>query len=572
MATYDPKDSGTKNATDPDDSDIKEASDLGRETIANLNREFDGEEEKSSTSSNMFDNISVQTTFELNGIRFVPKKGRGRNKKTLLHPKAKRKSQTEEQRMKLIESIQSKQQATLFHAITISVNDPEKMTNTYSLANIMAENQRNLAKYDLLDVFTIIYPKKGCFEEYHPQEGELELDPLHGGLKTKKLFEDYLRITPEEVAESSKYYSLYVPEDQRTQEDLDWSLAYYEKNVKPELYSKVYGVMLRYEPDAQGGPLFLKLLLDRVTTSGESTLKAMLNTLKTYSIKTSCAGEDVDKVAGIFSSIIDNIDALSNGELPTDTVDSLLNLFQTTSVPVFNSKFKKLQEDLADAEINSEIDPNYRLRVNNTTSLGNTLHSARYVLTYAERTYRRLVKGGEWDACLQKVPGKAGFIAQQPRQFSHDEDKNANNRSKSNNNTCFNCGEVGCRLETCPHPRDEERIAANKAKHPTFIRLKKQREKWRAPEPRENNKRVIEGTPYTWNPKGGKFGRGRWIPDDTPHDGQPNDGGPPQVHFTNSDISAGEMSSLTGQTRTQEERRLYLHMVIQNAQKEISSL
>ena len=421
-----PTNSGTVDV----DADALEVKD-NQSTISALNHLYD-EEQKTPDGT-----YSLSSTIELNGIRFVPKKGPGRKKKTLLHPKAKRGSLTEEQRMKLIESIQAKQQ-TKFHAITISINDPEKMTNTYSLSNLLAENQRNLAKYDLLDVYIIIYPRKGCFEEYHPNEGELQMDNKNGKLKSKSLFNNYLRLTPEEVAESSKYYSLFIPAEQRRQEDLDWSMAYYEKNVEADLYTKVYGSMLKYELDAQGGPLFLKLLLDRVSTSGESTLKSMMNTLKTYSIKTSCAGEDVKKVTSIFTAIVENIEALSNDKLPMDTVDGLLNLFQTTSVPIFNSKFKKLQEDLADAEINSKIDPNYRLRVRNTTALQNDLHSAKYVLNYAERTYRRLVKDGQWDACLQKTPGKSGFVMQ-PTQFSSDGTSSRADASHNtgNNNTCF---------------------------------------------------------------------------------------------------------------------------------------
>ena len=538
--------------------------------IKDLNSIFNEDDKSIESSTN-----TVQT-LTLNGLTFVPKRGKGRTKKTLLHPKIKRKDLTEEQRMKLIETIQSKQQ-TKYHAITISINDPEKMTTTYSLANLLKENQRNLAKYDLLDPYNIIYPETGCFEEFHPNEGTLRTDTGTEGYKTSNLFADYLRITPESVAASSKYYSIFVPDDHRYQEDLEWSLAYYEKNVEPDLYSKVYSTMMRYETDAHGGPLFLKLLLDRVTTSGESTLKALQNTLRTYVIKSSCPGEDVEKVAEIFAAVIDNIDALSNGTLPAETVSDLLNLFQTTSVPAFNTKFERLSEDLSDAEINDEIDLNYRLRESNTSALSNDRRSADYVLHYAERTYRRLVKNGKWDACLQRLPGKAGFVMQQPDKFVQDAKPPPTNNGGGG--ACFNCGSTEHRLQQCPLPRDEARIAKNKANHPTWSRILKQKEKWQPPKAHENNKRVIDGKPHTYDPKGGRLGRGRWIEDITPSDGQPNGGSPPTVALAASDLS-NDISSVTGPITfqgerpptTKHERKIYYHMMLENARNELASL
>ena len=532
---------------------------------------FSSEEGKDTVPSTEVKETTMSPTIKLNGVTFVPKRREERSKKTLLHPKGDRGTLNAEQRMKLLENIQAKQQ-TQFHSITISVNDPEKMTNTYSMATLLAENQRNLAKYDLLDVYNIVFPKENSFVINDPNEGALQTHVTAGVLKfkNKHLFEEYLRLTPEAVADSSKYYSLYTPEDKRYREDLDWSLAYYEKNVESELYSKVYSTMMRYELDSHGGPLFLKLLLDRVTTSGDSTLKSLTRTLKTYSIKKNCKGEDVDKVSGMFMAILENIDALSDGALPTDTVDDLLALFQTTSIPEFNSKFKHLQEELADAEINNEIDPNYRLRVFHTSTLSNDLHSAKYVINYAERTYRRLLKDGTWDNRMQQPPGVSGFIgqAQQPNVFTPSTTgtvPSTGSRPKGTaTGTCFNCEQPNCSLGTCPHPRDEERIARNKAKHPVWIRLKQQRHRWRPPEPTENNKRVINGVPHTWNPS---IKRGRWVPDATPlaQDQSPSES--PSIALTASDITEP-----TASTSSTAQRRLALHLTIQQAQDELMNL
>jgi hypothetical protein len=134
---------------------------------------------------------------------------------------------------------------------------------------------------DLLDVYNIVFQKKSCFKDQDPEEGQLEEETTVDGnkIKTMNPFDNYLKLTPEQVALSLRYYSVFVPEANCYYEDLDWSLAYYEKNVEPDLFTKVHGTMLKYDPDSQGGPLFLKLLLDRVSTSGDSTLKALVRLL-----------------------------------------------------------------------------------------------------------------------------------------------------------------------------------------------------------------------------------------------------------------------------------------------------
>ena len=57
----------------------------------------------------------------------------------------------------LLKMVQGKQQQ-LYSAISISVNDPEKLLNHYSLSKLNKECRRNLAKYDLLAPFTIVFP------------------------------------------------------------------------------------------------------------------------------------------------------------------------------------------------------------------------------------------------------------------------------------------------------------------------------------------------------------------------------------------------------------------------------
>jgi len=90
--------------------------------------------------------------------------------------------------------------------------------------------------------------------------------------------------------------------------------------------------MLNFDLNAYGGPLFLKLLLDQVTTTSEANLKQPILIIDIYRIKISCPGEEISKVVDVFTAIYENIVSLSNGELHIDSVKNLLKVLQTTSV------------------------------------------------------------------------------------------------------------------------------------------------------------------------------------------------------------------------------------------------
>ena len=77
-------------------------------------------------------------------------------------------------------------------------------------------------------------------------------------------------------------------------------------------------------------------------------------TTTTYDIKTMNTGEDIIEVVKLLSSITDTIIGLHNNSedpLPELYVQKLLKVFQTTSVDVFNSTFRKLEDDLQYAHV-----------------------------------------------------------------------------------------------------------------------------------------------------------------------------------------------------------------------------
>ena len=475
---------------------------------------------------NMTSNV---ITYSLNGKTYTVKEtATPKVAKEAHYPKTERKDYKKKERMELLDKIQAKQQRDLFKSLTVSVNDPQKMTTTRSLVELLTENKRNLQKYDLLDVYTIVFPKEGCFQTGNNNYRQLVEED--GTVKTNDLFVNYLKLTTADVAASNKWFNAFAPDDAQANTDLDWSLAYYEKNVDADLYSKVHTKMSKHPIDEQGGPLFLKIMLDLVTTSAEANLRAIEVVLDTYKIKTSCPGEDIETVVGLFTAIFDTLGSLRDGELPADSVKKLLGIFQTTSVDDFNSQFETLEKAYVQAGIRYQLDSEFGIR-SSSSDLKNNMKSAKYTLAYAEKAYRDLLQSGHWDKALQQTPGESAFFSQGNTDGRQPEQPLDFRRNRNTVGPCHNCGSTTHQLNQCPHPIDEARVAASKAKFNAKKNRERQRPtKWRLPEPAENNRRVINGKPYTFDPNTGRSGR--WIEDQTPSDGTGTNANlPAQVHF-----------------------------------------
>jgi hypothetical protein len=96
------------------------------------------------------------------------------------------------------------------------------------------------------------------------------MEDISGAALTYDLFTDHLRLTAQQVADSSRWYSGFPPPSMRLQVDLEWSLSYFEKNCDPALFSRVHSKLMSFSKQSQGGPLLLKLILDEATTTADS--------------------------------------------------------------------------------------------------------------------------------------------------------------------------------------------------------------------------------------------------------------------------------------------------------------
>ena len=159
----------------------------------------------------------------------------------------------------------------------------------------------------------------------------------------------------DEVVQLSRWYQGFGDDAARFDEDMEWSLAYFEKNTKPALYSCVYGDMLQFNKEAHGGPLFFKLLSNETSTTKESNRRVMIRIIKTYKIKISWKREVISDVVDLFCAITDTISAIHDDCLPEDYVQQIITIFTTTSVPDFNQLFEKLKTDLISMELQGSL-------------------------------------------------------------------------------------------------------------------------------------------------------------------------------------------------------------------------
>ena len=465
-----------------------------------IDRRVEGSVSSDLLPTDLNDPSTIETaTITIGGVAFdLEEDEQVTTESTALYTKAMRATYDADKKgqLDLLKLVQGKQQQ-LYSAISISVNDPEKLLNHYSLSKLNKECRRNLAKYDLLAPFTIVFPTS---------PGSRSLRTSKGALVSHDLFTNTHRITAQQVADSTRWYRGFTATKGRLREDLAWSLSYFENNVDSALYARIHSKILTYDERSRGGPLFFKLLNNETTTTSDSNKKALITIVGTYKIRVSCKGERIPDVVDLFRAITDTVYALHDDSLPDEYVDKLIEIFTTTSVQMFNDLFTELKRQLFSSQLQSDLD-DLIVPIGNASHLGNDLKGANYVLNYAGKAFYTLSQRGDWDKCLQQPAGEAAaHIA-------------AGGDTSSSGISCFNCGD-GHHLRHCPLPRDHAKITKARAEQAAAQPSKFGRRpftrptKWRLPEEGEHNKRVIDGKPFTFNPTSK-----RWEPDTVPDSG-----------------------------------------------------
>ena len=460
----------------------------------------------------------------------------------LLYSKESRPTVGSQEEKDLITAITSKQYDK-YKMISTSVKDIENLKNNLSVTKRLHMTYDCWERYDLLDPCNILFPISN-------QSAELHLEDDGKGNKVAKfrdLFKHHRKITVQEVAASCRYYQLYVTFKDKSNvactfaKEMAWSYNHFRKNVDDDLFESVNAEFRLFDKAEQGGPLFLKLLLDQLVISNEDQLAELVHTTTTYDIKTMNEGENITEVIKLLSSITDTIVALrdnSEDPLPERYIYKMVKVFQTTSVSSFNDTFKALEDDLKYSRLYNRTAQATALTARGTLfhsstatsgyKLDNSNESAIFLWAFAREAYRMSIESGEWNSATKTKEGSS-FAANQ-RPFS------------SVPRNCWNCNKPGHIFTQCRLPYDADKVNANRIKFRNAIAQELQDKedatsqsgsssgrrnrgngrsgppyKFRPPEPNEHNKRVIDGCPHTYNPS-----TRHWAKDQTPDSGIDN--------------------------------------------------
>ena len=294
---------------------------------------------------------------------------------------------------------------------------------------------------------------------------------ISGEVLTYDLFKDYCVLTPATVAQSNTWYNTYCG-DSWTRSNMDLGFELLKKNTEETLFNLCMGEYEQYPPSGRGGPLLLLLIVKRIRAQTEESLFQIASAIKQLKI-TAVPNEDIEAVvAQIRAGILALSSASSETKtyFPEDFDLHVLQVFQTSSVSEFNEMFTQ-------AEVQARQD------VIKKGGLRPTFPEAEKTLRWATSYYTQMRTEGKWDTPKSKA---SSFTATPGgRNSNRNSDKNLPPKPKG----CFNCGKEGCRDQTCPQPRDENKVKKNRE---AYFKWKKAKDKANGKDKRKDKEKDKE--------------------------------------------------------------------------------
>jgi hypothetical protein len=481
------------------DEDEKEEEEEEKEEKENKDKEKENKEKEQS--------IMPTTTYKIGGVEIAfdndtPAQNTDYNIGVMISKEDRPDSGSDIER-KLIESL-CKNQYTKYKKAETSMKSIERLLQSRSIMDTIEATETVLNKFDMKDPFTIVYPEDKTLARV-----ALKMKANGSGIRSLEILSDFRQVTIDEVALSCSWWNLhghYKDKDNTKQSygrDMNWSYLHFKNHVDEVLYNDTDKLFNTYDKKQRGGPLFFKLLTNAVLSANEDSLSALESTIKNYKIAED-GKDDVPEAIKILqagSKLITAMrdDGSNKPNLPDKFVVNVISVLCTTSVEVFNKKMEAYQGSL---ELALLVDSSKKI---------NTPIILEKVFTVARNYHKELFDDGIWETQVQSK-AKSSFAS-----FWR--------------NRCWNCEQENCNLSKCNQTKDLEKIDRNKNKWLSEVqgsdrsqgdkqtskggRAKKHYPEWRAPEPSENNKRLIYGKPYTWD------GRKSWIKDETPASGLP---------------------------------------------------
>jgi hypothetical protein len=253
-----------------------------------------------------------------------------------LYPKEERATMTSDKLNELFDRA-TRERQTKYDILTMSITDTDKLDDTYNLQVMVMKTKTHCVRYDMENVFQVI--------KTNPED-KTEI------IGVTDLYADYTTLTQKDVATSNKWYKTMTVDPQRKYFDTNLKLTYdyLENNIEPRLLSKCHETYSQYPSDEQGGPLLFKIMIDQLQVSTEAATRYFLNLLRDLKVS-AFDGENIDQVVSMVRAAVQRLKNLKDprtlkNAIPENLQQTLLDIFQTTSVAKFNALFAHMSQQI----------------------------------------------------------------------------------------------------------------------------------------------------------------------------------------------------------------------------------
>ena len=347
--------------------------------------------------------------------------------------------------------------------IDITPNAEGALNQVHNLQAQLKALRQHCVKYDIVDTCTIVLPID--VSKSHQIRDE-----------TFDIFTDYPKLHPDIVANSCAFYNLWAAQPY-VSENMGLVYNMLQSNTDEALWNKCLEEYEEYEPVQQGGPLMFFLILKHIQDVSENSIQHLRSQLKKMKIS-KVPGENIGVVVSLVKATYKTLKAASSKHhsyIPDDFPKTVLQIFQTSSVPEFNQAFEdeeKLAQRSADKLGGLPVWPT----INEITSL-------------ATNTYTRLKGTNQWvrakPAAALNATGKSNSKSKKTSDSKSNSNSSANanlnfdekdlsnpKKSKRYDPECWNCGGSHS-LKDCTKPHDEDKIKSNKNKFYEKLKAKR---------------------------------------------------------------------------------------------------
>jgi hypothetical protein len=356
-----------------------------------------------------------------------------------VHSKTSRAGLDETERVRLFRSATQRSTQGIFKPLPIAITDPRQLTDYSSMDTLIKTARDHCKIYDMADVFTIVFPDPAS-------PGSLIQE--NGSVKTRNLFTDYATISVPEVAASNAFYHAYTTDNvDQLHTNLQWTYYYFSNNIENDLSHRLQQKYDHFTSLQQGGPLLFILLLQDLLLSTESSLKGLQDQLKLYRID-KIAGENIKTVSTIVLSIANRIWYSNKQNFPSGFIDTIIKLYQSSSVLSFNEQFRTIANTRASEQAAAKIASQTGASIPPST-INNDLTSVQLLTGMADQFYDQYQQDGSWNLSVKTKP------------FPHTDSQGRVNATPL---VCFNCNGPH-HVRDCPKPLDKETVTQNRQIH-----------------------------------------------------------------------------------------------------------